>query len=70
MKARCQVDDQYGTAAVIIDLDLTDEQRRLLEPLLDTLTREDRLHLLADLIRQKADEEAYERVCRDRGLLL
>lgn len=70
VRARLQVDDEHGTAAVFMDLDLPDEQRRLLEPLLESLTAEDRLHLLADLIRAKADEEAYERICRDRGLLL
>ena len=70
MRAYCQVDDQYGTAAFVLDHDLTNEERALLEPLLESMTSEDRLHLLADLIRQKADEEAYERVCRDRGLLL
>lgn len=70
MRARLQVDDEHGTAAVFADIDLTDEQRALIEPLLEGLNARDRLYLLADLIRQKADEEAYERVCRDRGLLL
>lgn len=70
MRAYCQVDDEGGTAAVILDHDLTEQERALLEPLLDSMTSEDRMHLLADLNRSKADEEAYERVCRDRGLLL
>lgn len=66
-----QVDDEYGTATVILDHDLTADERALLEPLLDQLpdgVHPD--HLLAVLTRHLADEQAYERVCQQRGLLL
>lgn len=70
MRVRIQVDDEHGTAAVILDVDLSDEQRALLEPLLAPLSRTEGELLLCRLVRAKADEDAYERVCRERGLLL
>lgn len=65
-----QVDDEFGTAAVFVDVELTDEVRRVLKPILEPLTDEELGYLLATLVRRFADEQAYERVCRGRGLLL
>lgn len=68
-RARCQVDDEHGTAVAFVDLDLPDTVRNILDPIVDPLTKEQRLLVLARLVRAKADEAAYERVCRDQGLL-
>lgn len=70
MKTFCQVDDEHGSAGVILDVELTPGERDLLDALLEPLTRDQQLYLLTSLVRAKVDEEAYERVCRDRGLLL
>jgi hypothetical protein len=65
------VDDEHGTAAVVVDVQLTARQRRLLEELVPKdLSDRDRWGMLAVLTRLVADERAYERVCQERGLLL
>lgn len=65
-----QVDDEHGTATVILDHQLTDHERAVLEPLLAQLPPDVAPeHLLAVLIRQAADEQAYDRVREQRGLL-
>jgi hypothetical protein len=64
------VDDEHGTAAVVLDVDLTKRQRRLLEELVPKdLSDRDRWQMLAVLTRLIADERAYERECERRGLL-
>lgn len=65
-----QVDDELGAASVIVDHELTDDERAVLEPLLAELPANVAPeHLLAVLIRQVADEQAYDRVRASRGLL-
>jgi len=65
------VDDEHGSTAVVIDVELTARQRRLLNEVLPSnLTEEDRWRMLAVLTRLVADERAYERECQRRGLLL
>lgn len=65
-----QVDDEHGSATVILDHELTDEERTVLDPLLAQLPANVAPeHLLAVLVRQVADEEAYDRVREQRGLL-
>ena len=63
-----------GVALVLDRPDLTPAQqaavRDIVEPVLASLTHDERLALLAVLVEQYADERAYERVCEQRGLLL
>ncbi len=82
---RVEVTDQHGTVAEIIDVDavlgkLNPVQRAALEEMAGQLVRdvagwlgcgEDhaRKSLVAGLIRQVADEAAYERVAERRGVL-
>jgi hypothetical protein len=68
-RVRVEVLDEHGTAVVVVP-ELTAEQRAALDGVLPPLTLEEGWRLLAVLTRQIADEQAYERVCAQRGLLL
>lgn len=65
-----EVSDEHGTTGVVIDVDLTQAQRTALDQLADRIPVELRWLTIALLVRQIADERAYERVCQERGLLL
>lgn len=69
--ARFQVDDAAGTAVVYLTRQPTAEDLATAREVLgDALAQARPDELLAVLIREIADEDAYERVCRARGLLL
>lgn len=65
-RARAEVEDQYGVAVAYVDLDIPEEVREALEPLLEPLTSQEQLLLIAQLVRDKSDEEAAERVASRR----
>jgi len=81
---RVQVDDQYGTVALILDTGvlhaLSARKRGQLQAIADGYVRDLAAALgctedharevaLSELTRVTADEEAYERVAGQRGLL-
>jgi len=83
-RLRVELIDRYGTIAEIIEPevlgDLTARKRARLDSLVGDAVRElaaalgvpedyARWVLAADLMRHRADEAAYERVCERRGVL-
>lgn len=70
MTLRLQVDDECGTAVIYHDTAVPEAMRGALLEVVAPLTAGERVYLLARLIRQAADENAYQRVCAERGLLL
>lgn len=68
---RLQVDDGHGTAVVyLLPPTITRRQADALAEIVDAIPPVDRAAVLAQLIRDTADEQAYQRVCTARGLLL
>lgn len=66
------VDDEFGRASLIVDYEVTDHERAVLDPLIAaSFPRiDDQALLAACIVRLRVDDKAYERVCRVRGLLL
>lgn len=68
------VDDEHGQARVVIDQAPNPERLaavgEVIADVIGDLDRERSGQLLAVLVRMIADEQAYERICHQRGLLL
>lgn len=69
---RVQVDDEHGEAVVYIDEKPSDEALAAVDQVLADmgLTADQLEQMLPVLVRQMHDEQAYERVCAQKGLLL